>query len=140
MSKKGAWLDANIILRFLLKDHLQYFEAAFNLFSEAEKGNITLHLHPLILAEVVWTLQGYYGYRKSEIALILGEMIESDGLLVENKEVTRKAFKDYAEKNVDYLDAYLSANAVINGPEAIYTLDKKHFSRLEGDIRLLPRH
>jgi len=32
-------------------------------------------------------------------------MIESDGLLVENKEVTRKAFKDYAEKNVDYLDA-----------------------------------
>ncbi len=138
MSKKGAWLDTNIILRFLLKDHLQYFEAAFHLFSEAEKGNITLHLHPLILAEVVWTLQGYYGYRKSEIALILGEMIESDGLLVENKEVTRKAFKDYAEKNVDYIDAYLSANAVINGPEVIYTFDKKHFSRLEGDIRLLP--
>ncbi len=65
-------------------------------------------------------------------------MIESDGLLVEDKDVARKAFKDYAEKNVDYIDAYLSACAAINGPEAIYTLDKKHFSRLKGDIRLLP--
>ncbi len=138
MSKKGAWLDANIILRFLLKDHPKYFEAAFHLFSEAEKGKIVLHLHPLILAEVVWILQGYYGYNKSEIASILGNMIESDGLHVEDKDVARKAFKDYAEKNVDYIDAYLSAYAVIKGPEAIYTLDKKHFSRLEGDIRLLP--
>ncbi len=138
MSKERAWLDANIILRFLLKDHPKYFEAAFNLFSEAEKGNIILHLHPLILAEVVWTLQGYYGYKKPEIARVLGEMIESDGLIVENKEVTRKAFKDYAEKNVDYIDAYLSAHALINGPQVIYTLDKKHFSRLQGDIRLLP--
>jgi len=95
-------------------------------------------LHPLILAEVVWTLQGYYGYSKSEIANILGNMIESDGLHVEDKDVARKALKDCAEKNVDYIDAYLSACAVIKGPEAIYTLDKKHFSRLEGDIRLLP--
>ena len=138
MSEKGAWLDANIILRFLLKDHPKYFEAALHLFSEAEKGNIVLHLHPLTLAEVVWTLQGYYGYSKSEIAMILGQMIESEGLLVEDKNVARKAFKDYAGKNVDYIDAYLSAYAIINGPEAIYTLDKKHFSRLEGDIRLLP--
>lgn len=137
MSKEGAWLDANIVLRFLLKDHPKYFKAAFHLFSEAEKGNINLHLHSLTLAEVVWTLQGYYGYKKAEIAMILGEMIESDGLIVENKEVTRKAFKDFAEKNVDYIDAYFSAHAAMNGPEAIYTLDKKHFSRLEGDIRIL---
>lgn len=138
MNKRRAWVDANIILRFLLKDHPKYFDTAFQLFSEAERGNLVLHLHPLILAEVIWTLQGYYDYKKSEIAMILGEMIESDGLLVEDKEVVRKAFKDYAEKNVDYIDAYLSAYASIKGPQAIYTLDKKHFSRLEGDIRLLP--
>jgi predicted nucleic-acid-binding protein len=138
MNKERAWLDANIILRFLLKDHPEYFKAAYHLFSEAERGNIILYLHPLILAEVVWTLQGYYGYQKAEIALILGEMIESDGLLVEEKEVVRKAFEDYAGKNVDYVDAYLSAHALIKGPQVIYTLDKKNFSRLEGDIRILP--
>ncbi len=137
MSKKSAWLDANIILRFLLKDHPKYFEAAFHLFSEAEKGKIILYLHPLILAEVVLTLQGYYGYSKSEIAGILGSMIESEGLFLEDIEVARKAFKEYAKNNVDYIDAYLAACAVLKGPEVIYTMDKKHFSRLEGDIRVV---
>jgi len=138
MNKGKAWLDANLILRFLLKDHPEFFKAALNLFTEAEKGGIILCVHPLILAEVVWTLQGYYGYSKVEIAKTITEMIESDGLFVEDKDVIHKAFHDYAEKNVDYIDAYLSAYALIKGPQAIYTLDKKHFSRLEGDIRLLP--
>lgn len=138
MNKEKAWLDANIILRFLLKDHPDFFKAALTLFTKAEKGEITLYLHPLILAEVVWTLQGYYGYSKKEIAKTISEMIEADGLFIEDKEVAQKAFRDYVERNVDYIDAYLSAYALIKGPQAIYTLDRKHFSRLEGDIRLLP--
>ena len=138
MSKDNAWLDANIVLRFLLKDHPDFFKAALNLFSEAENGRITLHLHPLILAEVVWTLQGYYGNSKEEIAKTLSGMIEADGLFVEDKDVVKKALCDYSEKNVDYIDAYLAALALIKGPATIYTLDKKHFSRLEGDIKLLP--
>jgi len=138
MSKKKAWLDTNIVLRFLLKDHPDFFKAALNLFTEAENGRIDLHLHPIILAEVVWTLQGYFGYSKGEIAKTLSEMIESVGLMVEDKGVVKKALHDYAEKNVDYLDAYIAAFALIKGPPTIFTLDRKHFSRLEGDIRLLP--
>lgn len=138
MNKEKAWLDANLILRFLLKDHPDFFKAALNLFTEAENGMITLCVHPLIIAEVVWTLQGYYGYSREEIAKTISKMIESDGLFIEEKEVARKAFRDYVEKNVDYIDAYLAAYALIRGPQTIYTLDKKHFSRLEGDIRLLP--
>lgn len=52
--------------------------------------------------------------------------------------IAEKALKDFAERNVDYIDAYLAAYAKVNGPETVYTLDKKHFSRLEGDIRMLP--
>ena len=138
MNKEKAWLDANIVLRFLLKDHPEYFKASLNLFTEAENGRITLHLHPLILAEIIWTLQGYYEYSKNDITKTLSEMIESDGLFVEDKDVVKKALHYYAEKNVDYIDAYIAAHASIKGPATIYTLDKKHFSRLEGDIRLLP--
>jgi predicted nucleic acid-binding protein len=39
---------------------------------------------------------------------------------------------------VDYIDAYLAACATIKGPAIIYTLDRKHFSRLSGDIRIPP--
>jgi predicted nucleic acid-binding protein len=41
MNKEKAWLDANIILRFLLKDHPDFFKAALTLFTKAEKGEIT---------------------------------------------------------------------------------------------------
>ncbi len=44
-------------------------------------------------------------------------MIESDGLFVEEKEVTKKAFRDYAGQNVDYIDAYLAAYALIKGAD-----------------------
>lgn len=69
-------------------------------------------------------------------------MIESDVLFLEDKledkEVFKKAFRDHVEKNGDYLEAYLFAYSLLKGPQAIYILDKKHFSRLEGYIRLLP--
>jgi predicted nucleic-acid-binding protein len=138
MNKEQAWLDANIILRFLLKDQQELFEATFKLFAAADKGTLLLHLHPLTLAEVVWTLQGFYEYEKKEIATVLSGLIEADGLRLDDKEVALKALADFAEKNVDYIDAYLAANAAINGPATVYTLDRKHFSRLSGDIRILP--
>ncbi len=138
MNKEQAWLDANLILRFLLKDQQELFEAAFNLFAAAERGKLLLHLHPLTVAEVVWTLQGGYGYAKAEIASVLSGLIEAEGLIAEDKEIILKALSDYAEKNVDYIDAYLAAHAAIKGPATIYTLDRKHFSRLSGDIRILP--
>lgn len=138
MNKEKAWLDANLILRFLRKDHPQFFEAAYKLFARAEKGELELFIHPLTLAEVVWTLQGCYGYSKQEIAEVLGSLIRSDGLFVVEKVIAEKALQDFVEKNVDYIDSYLAAYALVNGPETVYTLDKKHFSRLEGDIRLLP--
>lgn len=138
MNKERAWLDANLILRFLRKDHPQFFKVAYDLFARAERGEIELHIHLLTLAEVVWTLQGYYHYNKKEIAMVLGSLIGSDGLFVVEKVIAEKALKDFAERNVDYIDAYLAASALVYGPETIYTLDKKHFSRLEGDIRLLP--
>lgn len=138
MNKESVWLDANLILRFLRKDHPQFFKAAYNLFARAEHGELELYIHPLTLAEVVWTLQGYYGHTKQEIAAVLGNLIGSDGLFVVDKVIAEKALKDFAERNVDYIDAYLAAYAKVNGPETVYTLDKKHFSRLEGDIRMLP--
>ena len=35
---------------------------------------------------------------------------------------------------IDYIDSYLAAYALVSGLETVYILDKKHFSRLEGDF------
>ncbi|MDW7739257.1 MAG: PIN domain-containing protein [Bacillota bacterium] len=134
MNKNRSWIDANIILHFLLKDDEKLFEASFNLFEQAEKGDLVLHIHPLTVAEVIWTLESFYGYEKNEIAAVFGGLLESEGLQVESLEVVRKAIGDYVGENVDFIDAFLAAYAALIGPAAIYTFDKKHLSKLEGDL------
>lgn len=58
-------------------------------------------------------------------------------ILSQKEKIIRKALVDYADKNIDYLDSYLAAYAGQIGPRTIFTLDKKHFKRLEGDIKFL---
>ena len=136
-SKKSAWLDTNVVLRFLIRDHEEYYIAAKDLLAKAEKGELCFLLHPLTVAELVWTLESFYEYGKEEIANTLLGFIDARGIEVPEKEITRKALLDYADKNVDYLDAYLAAYASQIGPPTIFTLDKKHFSRIKGDIKFL---
>jgi len=64
--KKSAWLDTNIILRFLLKDDPQLFQAVEPLFLQVEQGDLEIYIHPIIIAELIWTLESYYEYSKKD--------------------------------------------------------------------------
>jgi predicted nucleic acid-binding protein len=65
------------------------------------------------------------------------QLVEVKGVVVPDKEVIVGMLQDYKEKNVDFIDAYLVQYTNKQGPLTIYTLDKKHFSRLSGDIEVL---
>lgn len=136
-SNRQAWLDTNVILRYLLRDSEELFQVVSPVFAQAESGELTLYLHPLIIAELVWTLDSFYGYEKREIVNVLSSFIDARGLEVVDKETVRLALEDYYAKNVDYIDAYLAAYASHNGPQTVITLDKKHFGRLTEKIKLL---
>ncbi len=132
-----GWLDTNIILRFLLKDDERLFAKADALFARAERNELTLYLHPLILAELVWTLESFYGFNKADITTVLSEFIEADGIDMPDKEVARNALQIYIDKNVDFIDAYLTQYALLKSPNTVYSMDKKHYSRLDGRIVIL---
>ncbi len=135
--KKSAWLDTNIILRFLLKDDPQLFQAVEPLFLQVEQGDLEIYIHPIIIAELIWTLESYYEYSKKKITEVMLQLVEAKGVVVPDKEIIIGAIQDYKEKNVDFIDAYLVQYANKQGPLTIYTLDKKHFTRLSGDIEVL---
>ncbi|MBC7227772.1 MAG: PIN domain-containing protein, partial [Thermoflexales bacterium] len=63
-----AYVDANVILRFLTSDPPDMAEQAAALFERVEQENLRLVLDPIVLAEVVWVLQSFYRYRPAEIA------------------------------------------------------------------------
>ncbi len=128
-SNKG-WLDTNVILRYLIKDDETLFQAVKPLFSRAEEGSLILYIHPITIAELVWTLQSFYEYKKEEIVGVLIGLINAHGIEVPDKEIVHNALILYLDTNVDYIDAYLASQSSSLGVPTIFTLDKKHFSRL----------
>lgn len=131
---KKVWIDANIILRYLLKDHEEFFRKTQKIMLEAEQGKIKLLVAPITIAEVLWTLESFYKIPRKEIADVLSAFICSDGIEAEEGDVVLFALKTYKENNVDFIDAYLSHHMAKLGNNKIFTFDKKHFSRLDMEI------
>ncbi|WAM37005.1 PIN domain-containing protein [Caldicellulosiruptor acetigenus] len=129
-----VWIDANVILRYLLQDHQEFFQKAQKIMLEAEQGKLKLLVVPITIAEVVWTLELFYKIPRKEIADVLSAFICSDGIEAEEADVVLFALKSYKESNVDFIDAYLSHHMAKLGNNKIFTFDKKHFSRLDVEI------
>ncbi len=102
------WIDANLILRFLTREPQDLAERALRFIQRAERGEITLHITPLVIAEVVWVLSSFYKYPKSEIAETLIAFLSADGLVVQELELCLTALDRMAKANVDFVDAYLA--------------------------------
>ena len=128
-NKKG-WLDTNVILRYLIRDNEALFQSVEPLFLKAEKGELTLYIHSITMAELVWTLESFYGYDKEKIVNVLIRFINAQGIEALEKETLHNALILYLDANVDYIDAYLASHAASSEISTIYTLDRKHFSKL----------
>jgi len=134
---KTALVDANVILRFLTKDPPEMAEAALKLFQKADAGEIALVLHAITAAEVVWVLESFYQHPKAQIAQVLEDFFNCDGLIIEQEAVLRESLELYHRRNLDFADALLAMLALHSGVSIIYSFDR-HFDRVEGITRLTP--
>jgi len=53
------WVDANVVLRFLTRDPAEQAEKAAKLMAMAERGEVTLVLSTLTVAEIFWVLKSF---------------------------------------------------------------------------------
>ncbi|MDH3603974.1 MAG: PIN domain-containing protein [Candidatus Tectomicrobia bacterium] len=123
------WVDANIILRFITKEPEEMAERAARLMAQAEAGEVSLYISPLIIAEMVWVLRSFYQYTMAEIAVVLIPLVTATGIEVEDRELTIRALESSRDQNVDYIDAYLAHQAAASG-ERVCTFDTADFRKL----------
>ncbi len=134
---KRAFIDANVILRYLTNDPPEMAEAALRVFTAANRGELYLIVIPITVAEVVWVLESFYGHPKAEIVTIMTQFLHSDGLQVEDLDLLTGALHLYYEKNLDFADAMLAARMLKKGPPAVYSFDH-HLDRVPGIMRREP--
>lgn len=128
------WIDANVILRYLLKDNEEFYAKAYEIMKKADSRELKLLVSPLTIAEVVWTLESFYKISKDQISDTLNTFICSEAVEAEERDTLILSLNSYRENNVDFIDAYIAAHAINSGNKKVFTFDKKHFSRLNVEL------
>jgi len=124
--------DTNVFLRYLTNDVPAQADAVEELLRRASAGEIVLVVNSLVIAEIVWTLESYYGLSRSSIKDKIFAILNTPGLEAGEGDLLWQAIYWYAEKNIDFVDAFNAAWLLSYGLDTTYTFDRKHFSRIEG--------
>lgn len=127
-------IDANVILRYLRKDHPELSPRAFEILSAVEDGEATVICDPVNLGEVIWVLRSRYGLSNEEIVEGLEPIFEMDGFVMPNKERYHLALRFFATEIRHFGDACACAAAIQDCDGRLYSFDKK-LSRVPGITR-----
>lgn len=100
-----------------------------------ETGEEKVFLPDIILADVVWVLEGYYKQLPEQIREWITALLSLPGLVFSDKETGLKALDIYVENRIDWSDAFTASQMLNNKITEIYSFDK-HFSQIKGIIRI----
>lgn len=120
--------DANVILRYLLKDDEQFFNKATEIIE-----NNTLLITNEIASEIVYVLEKVYKVPKSEIRTALTEFFNSPSIIINDKKVILTAFELFDLNNLDFVDAILLAYNHLQNYK-VFTFDKKLDKLLKSNL------
>lgn len=129
------FIDANIILRALTQSEPAQAEASRALLLRVETNQEKVTTSPLVLFEVIFTLQSPRSYKlpKDRIVQLMTPVIELRGLQIPNKQLWLDTFSIWLTHPIDFTDAYNVASMRAAGIKEIYAWDRGY--RHVEDIR-----
>jgi predicted nucleic acid-binding protein len=138
MSSQQIFIDTNLFIHFLTNDIPEQADAVENLLNRAAIGEVVLVTNSMVIAEIVWTLESFYHLPKTEIKDKVLAIVNTAGLDISEDDLMIQAVTWYADKNVDFTDAFNAAWLLKKGITTACTFDRTHFARLEGVTVLTP--
>ena len=84
LQKNTIIIDANVILRYLLKDNKKFYKEAEALFDDVFSGKKKIWIMHSVIAEVVYVLLKLYSVPRKEIAEVLTELVKIKGVNVQD--------------------------------------------------------
>lgn len=129
-------VDTNLIVRYLVQDHEKHARAAAKLFEACDRGDLTLVVLPVVLAECAFVLESFYAHPRTNIAMALATLISSPGVEMEQTSIHLNALERYRKTKVHFVDCLIAATASAeNLTVATFDQDFRRFSdvRVERD-------
>jgi len=133
---KHRLVDTNLVVRYLVQDHKKHAEAAERLFERCDRGEVTLVLLPVVLAECVFVLESFYKHPRGDIGRVLISLITSPGVELATTAIYLDALERYSKSKLHFVDCVVAAHAAAGDlPVATFDDDFRKFSdvRVEKD-------
>ena len=131
-------IDANVILRFLTNDLPDQANQAASLLKKVENKQEQVFLPDIILADIIWILEGYYKQSREQVRDWIIAILSLPGLEFPSKKVAFNALDIYVENRIDWSDAFTAGQMIAQGITEIISFDK-HFDSIKGIIRIEPK-
>ncbi len=133
---KTAHLDTNTLVRFVTGEPEGQAREVAELISAADSGKIRLCVIPIVLAEAVYVLTGFYGHPRAKVAATLAHLIACPGFQSPEHARMIHALKLFGANKIDFADCYLAAVSILDQTTVIsYDRD---FDKLHGVTRKKP--
>jgi predicted nucleic acid-binding protein len=130
-------VNTNVLARFFTGEPPEMAIKARRLVERADHGEIVLVVLPVIVAELVYTLESFYGMARKEVAAKLLSFLQSRGIEVVESERIADALTRCRDRNAHFADAYLAAAAVeLENPVASFDRD---FDKFKDVRRIEPK-
>ena len=123
-------LDTNVLVRYFADDVPTQAETAKALLASLTSESPGFIGREVAL-EVVWVLERSYNLSRIRIANAFLDLLDEDGIVVENAEDVASAVILYRESSADFSDLMILAAAERVGARPLYTFDRK-LARMEG--------
>ena len=124
-------IDANVILRYLLRDDEKQFQQAKLIFAALEAGKIQVQLDPVNLAEAVWVLKSFYQVKPKDICEILLPVMQCRNIIIPDKPRYLLAMRLFGGGVKHFGDACACASALEDCGGQLFSFDRE-LSRVAG--------
>lgn len=112
-------VDANIVLRYLLDDHVELSAKAATIL---EQQTVILPIEAA--CEVVYVLQKIYAVNRKDIRKLLSGLLIQALIRMEKPEVFITALDYYSNSSLDFVDTLLCAYHTVEG-RVVFSFDEK---------------
>ncbi len=131
MDSAEYFLDTNVFLRAIVKDHPKQSVACQEILRLLRDGSIAAVTSSVVLAEIVWTADSYYALEKSVIADTMEGIASVRALRIDDRVDALRAVEYFRAYNIKFVDALIAAHPRVQaGAMSVVSYDKD-FDKLQ---------
>jgi predicted nucleic-acid-binding protein len=116
-------VDTNVLVRYITKDDAAQERAASRFLDSAGKRDEPIFVNVIVLCELVWVLGRAYEYSRAEVAAVIGQLLATEQLVVEDADLAWLALSDFKGSKADFADCLIGRKNLRLGCDATATFD-----------------